>query len=607
MQNKATLDRILTDVFEDDKDDGTAGDIRKALENDGSPGITDLATMDSQTISGLFFVDKDGKDIALKRYQVGIIKTFKGYLYHRANIGKPLLDIDDWDTLDHEAYNSFRVSTSWMILSETGLDGAPMINPPTNMSNGNGGPSSGMTGGRIRDPVMEFKKGIKRDVQAYPDLKQDKGWDGWNRGTISQARAQDVSEVLNDKYNPTDPIDIALFSEKQKFMYAVFKKHLLSDKGKALVRTYHQTADAQAVYRDLRDYALSSTKASMGSRDLLTYITSSRLGDGTWKGGTHAYILNWQDQLRKYQDLIPVKDHFSADLKRAMLENAVSQVPELRAIKTQADHAKTQSGKHLTYLQYCSLLASAAQQYDDQFAQSSVKTKNRRSVYQHELEEYEQPFDIDLDVLDLVEVNKANFLQGPRLQKQQWDRLTEHEQTAWDTFTNEGKKIVLEQRKPSERPPRPPTGANFHEISAYDYLEAYNHGLSARTDNSKTASDITGDAPSHKADPDPHDEDNTLLAHMTKRVRLPPGDIQRVLSSTMSKGSKTEGDELTINGKKYRSVNMTRTVYRTAAHRSVRRGALVDRGQMAASPGMTSALSTAHIGRSMYRGSTTTR
>jgi hypothetical protein len=46
------------------------------------------------------------------------------------------------------------------------------------------------------------------------------------------------------------------------------------------------------VYRDLSDYALSSTKASMSSRDLLTYITSSRLGDGTWKGGTYSYILN---------------------------------------------------------------------------------------------------------------------------------------------------------------------------------------------------------------------------------------------------------------------------------------------------------------------------
>jgi hypothetical protein len=211
-----------------------------------------------------------------------------------------------------------------MVLSETGLNGAPMTNPNVTSI----GQSTNNPGARMRDPVLsEFKKGIKRDVQAYPDLKQDKGWDAWNRGTISQARSQDVSEVLDMKYSPNDPIDVALFGEKQKFMYAVFEKHLLSDKGKAFVRTYHKTADAQAVYRNLSDYALSSTKVSMSSRDLLTYITSSQLGDGTWRGGTHSYILNWQDQLRKYQDLIPVKDHFSTDLKRGMLENTVSQVP----------------------------------------------------------------------------------------------------------------------------------------------------------------------------------------------------------------------------------------------------------------------------------------
>jgi hypothetical protein len=293
--------------------------------------------------------------------------------------------------------------------------------------------------------------------------------------------------VLDSNYMPNDPIDFAPFSEKQKFMYAVFEKHLLSDKGKALVRTYHKNADAQSVYRDLRDYGISFTKALMSSRDLLTYITLSRLGDGTWKGGTHEYILNWQDQLRKYQDLIPVNDHFSADLKRAMLENAVSQVPELRPIKTQADHAKTQSGQHLTYLQYCSLLASAAQQFDDQYAQSNVKTKNRH-VYQHDIQPHEQSFNIDFDAS--YEAYNTNFIRRPRLQKQQWDRLGEHAQGVWDTLSNESKKVILEQQRPTERPPRTPnisdntsTSANLHAISVYDYLEAYNHGLDSRSDN----------------------------------------------------------------------------------------------------------------------------
>jgi hypothetical protein len=457
---------------------------------------------------------------------------------------------------------------------------------------------------------MEFKRGIKRGVQSYPDLKQDKGWDGWNRGTISQARAQGVSKVLDINYVPTDPINVALFSEKQKFMYAVFEKHLLSDKGKSLVRTYHKNADAQSVYRDLRDYAISSTKASMSSRDLLTYITSSRPGDQTWKGGTHAYILNWQDQLRKYQDLIPVNDHFSADLKRAMLENAVSQVPELRAIKNQANHANTQSGQHLTYLQYCSLLASVAQQFDNQYAQSNVKTKNHH-VYQHDIQSHEQSFDIDFDAS--YEAYNTNFIRGPRLQKQQWDRLGEHTQGVWDTLSNESKKVILEQRRPTERPPRTPNisdntnpSANLHEISAYDYLEAYNHGLDSRSDNKQDSSVPTDNSEGNGGDTE-KGERNPLLAHMTKRVRLPPGDIQRVLSTTLSKPSKTGDEEITVNGKPYHFVHMARTIYSTAAHRSIWRGALVDRGaNREVSPATTYASSTAPIGRSMSRVLTTT-
>jgi hypothetical protein len=61
--------------------------------------------------------------------------------------------MEDWETFDHDAFNNFRVSTFWMVLSETGLDGAPMVNPsPGNVGNVNPGSS---TNARARDPVME--------------------------------------------------------------------------------------------------------------------------------------------------------------------------------------------------------------------------------------------------------------------------------------------------------------------------------------------------------------------------------------------------------------------------------------------------------------------
>ena len=90
------------------------------------------------------------------------------------------------------------------------------------------------------------------------------------------------------------------------------------------------------------------------------------------------------------------------------------------------------------------------------------------------------------------------------------------------------------------------------------------------------SSEHTPDSRSSSRDPS-----HTLLAHLTKRTPLPPGDLQRVLSSTIKKPKSTipfSTNDLTINGKVYRQINMANTVYVASDHRTVRRGALVDRG-----------------------------
>ena len=162
-------------------------------------------------------------------------------------------------------------------------------------------------------------------------------------------RAQDVAEVLDETY-------------------AVFEHMLQMDQGKAFVRQYEQDFDAQKIYSSLQDYSVKSTKASLDTSKLLSYITSAKMGDGSWKeGGTHAFILHWQDKLRMYEKQVSTGEQFSDALKHVMLQNAVHLLEELHAIKTQADQHKTQSGMDLTYEQYVHLLITAASSYDTQF------------------------------------------------------------------------------------------------------------------------------------------------------------------------------------------------------------------------------------------------
>ena len=152
-------------------------------------------------------------------------------------------------------------------------------------------------------------------------------------------------------------------------MYAVFEKTLLTDKGKALVRPYQFSFDSQPIYRELSAYAMKSTKATMNASALLSYITTTMLGDGKWKGSTHAFILHWQDQVRNYHELSPSR--LPKKLQCTLLQNAVHPIMELKQVKLQADQFKIHTDKDMNYDKYCSLLLSAAQQYDAQIAKWS--------------------------------------------------------------------------------------------------------------------------------------------------------------------------------------------------------------------------------------------
>jgi hypothetical protein len=99
-------------------------------------------------------------------------------------------------------------------------------------------------------------------MQFIP-FKDEAAWDNWSRSTIAQARAQDVHDVLDPSYTPITVEETELFEEKLKYMYAVFEKTLLTDKGKALVRAHQKTYNAQLIYKELQEYARVSTKATM--------------------------------------------------------------------------------------------------------------------------------------------------------------------------------------------------------------------------------------------------------------------------------------------------------------------------------------------------------
>jgi hypothetical protein len=82
----------------------------------------------------------------------------------------------------------------------------------------------------------------------YPTLKDEIWNDNRHRSFANQAREQDVHDVLDDKYAPITTAEKDLFQEKQNFLYAILESKVETAKGKAIIRRYESTFDAQKAY-----------------------------------------------------------------------------------------------------------------------------------------------------------------------------------------------------------------------------------------------------------------------------------------------------------------------------------------------------------------------
>jgi hypothetical protein len=172
--------------------------------------------------------------------------------------------------------------------------------------------------------------------------------------------------------------------------------------------------DAQKAYAELQEHHLKSTKTSV---KILGYITSAKIGDGSWHGTAENFILNWQEQILCMSGShLPVGT--SQMNKLTMLQTAVHPLQELCQVKATAALLKVHTKKDLDYDAYSSLLFSTASDYDSNHSVS----KGKRQVYSHDLDHgdddlydasYEtDPFDIDTPV-DTIQAFTAKFTPRP--------------------------------------------------------------------------------------------------------------------------------------------------------------------------------------------------
>ena len=439
-----------------------------------------------------------------------------------------------------------------------------------------------------------FKRGTKRDKSQYPILKYDWQWDNWNRTTVSTAKTHLCHEVFDTSYVPKTKEEKSRFEAKQEFIYSVFQEKLQTDIGKHLVRLYYGTTDARQIYKELLEHAKVSTHASLESSNLLAYITNVRVHKISWKGTYHSFILHWCDKLRLYEELIPIEDHFTDNIKMNMLQNTVMGIKALDNIKDLQNHDKVRGIQPHTYSAYLNLLLSAATTLD---AQRGL-TNRRNNFYQdtkklsinettidygsgeelHNIDSYlinemeinsekDKPNNMDTTMIHKNDSTSRPFINGPKMSRDKWRSLSRQEQQNWDTFSNRSKGIILGIMEPSPSTTRYQT--NLHDISAADYLMMlHQSNINTHLYNNNELPDTPQDNNITELVPQENSNDK-LIAFLTNQH---PGDIRNVLSS-----EPTNNETTTSKSQHKRKINSTIT-YHISNIVAACNGSLVDRG-----------------------------
>ena len=229
--------------------------------------------------------------------------------------------------------------------------------------------------------LASFKKSIKREASAYSTLKDERYFDKFQRDLFITAKSHDVSEILDPTYTPgPSPEEQELFEAKQIFMCKVFNETLLTDMGRTKVRKYLKTTDAQAVWKEYSDYMTTSSDGASEKRKLTHYLTNTVL-DGQFRGTTQQFVLHFNEQFRRLDDLTDISERMPESIKMALLQNAVKDIPQLSIVETLDEYTSTcgdGSFTHLNYSSYYNLLINACVRYD--VTKTSTPSK-RRNVY----------------------------------------------------------------------------------------------------------------------------------------------------------------------------------------------------------------------------------
>ena len=370
--------------------------LRQWVHFQGVHNILDLLSWDQEELKAVpaqqvYSLDDHGQGLYLRTNQIKQIYGLITYMKHVFAAYNS--DIDPWDNPFHPfspeewSQQTSTMLRTYLIQHLPNPNGSePVLSGPI--------PSSRPTGySPAAIELMGFKKGIKREIAAYPSLKDERYFHGFKRSLFIVAKTHECSEVLDPNYTPgSEPEEKELFEAKQTFMFSVFNANLQTDMGKTIVRRHLAYTDAQAVWKELSEHMRTSSKGASEKRRLTQYVTNTVLDDN-FKGTTEQFVLHFNEQFRQLEEISEDDERLPPTVKITLLQTAVRSINDLRIFETLDQFQSTTHGHgsstSLTYDTYYDLLINACVRYDKT---KKANIGKRRNVYATNIDEtYNDP------------------------------------------------------------------------------------------------------------------------------------------------------------------------------------------------------------------------
>ena len=238
--------------------------VRQWVHFQGEHNILDLLSWDQEELKTIpaqqvYSLDDHGQGLYLRTNQVKQIFGLRTYMKHVFRAYNSDMDTRD-DPFHPFTPDEWSQQTSTMLRTYL-IQNLPDPHGPEPVASGPVSSSRPTGYSPAAIELMGFKKGIKREIAAYPSLKDERYFDGFKRSLFIVAKFHECNEILEPTYNPgSEPDEQELFKAKQTFMFSVFNASLQTDMGKTIARRHLANTDAQSVWKELSEHMRISSK-----------------------------------------------------------------------------------------------------------------------------------------------------------------------------------------------------------------------------------------------------------------------------------------------------------------------------------------------------------